>query len=297
MSQQSTAEALLRKYLLGDLDQSRQEQVEEQLFCDDAFIERLSAAQDELINDYAANMLSEREHKLFEKNFVLSDERRNKIRFARALELYLEDQTALQPASPAPPRRLLSWLTGPVSFLLEHKGLAAGALATVLLIAILTPRVLRWLAPNTEVVSSDIRRASIEQQIAEFNKHPSRHAEGSQATPELALQPLRLREDSEMKRAVLSGDEELLRLRLMLPHESYENYRAITSLVGSGELFTIENLKPQDDMNARVILINVPPKFLPTGDYQIDLKGETAGGQVSDVIRYSFRVINNAARR
>src|SRR5215213_4640229 len=99
MSQQSTEEALLRKYLLGDLDQGQQDQVEEQLFCDDSFTERLSAAQDELINDYAANMLPEREQKLFEKNFVLSDERRNKIRFAHALELYLEDQIALQPAS------------------------------------------------------------------------------------------------------------------------------------------------------------------------------------------------------
>jgi hypothetical protein len=297
MSQQSAEEMLIRKYLLGDLDQRQQEQVEEQLFCDDGFTEKLSAVQDNLIDEYVFDLLPERERELFEKNLSLSDERRNKIQFARALELYIEDQIALQPALPAPRRRLLSWLTGSVSFLLERKARVAVALATILLIAILTPRVTRWLIPNTEVVPLETTRANIEQQITELNKRPLKSTVGDRAMPELALQPLRLREGSEMKRVVLNGDEELLRLKLTLPPERYENYRAITSLVGGGELFTVEDLRPEDGMNAGMIIINIPPKFLPTSDYQLELKGVSAGGQVMGATRYSFRVINNVTRR
>jgi hypothetical protein len=294
MSQQSTEEALMRKYLLGDLDQGQQEQVEEQLFCDDGFNHRLSTAQDELINEYVAKMLPERERELFEKNFVLSDERREKLQFAHALDLYLEEHTSPQPAPPAQRRHPLHWLKGKLTFTRRRWAWAALALALLIVLTVFIPGVFRWL---TSGVPWESTRASIERQLAELNKRTSKSAAGSLTAPELALQPLRLREDGEMKRVVFNGGEELLRLRLALPPERFESYYATTSVVGGGELFTVYNLRPEDGTNAGVIFLDILPKFLPTGDYQIELKGEAAGGRVVEVARYSFRVINNVTRR
>jgi hypothetical protein len=297
MSQQSTEEALMRKYLLGDLDQGQQEQVEEQLFCDDGFNDRLSAVQDELINEYAANMLPEREQELFEKNFVLDDERHKKLLFAHALELSLEKRTTLQPALLTLPRRPRQWLKDKLTFPRRRWAWAALAVVAVIGLAVFAPRVLRWSAPGGGVVPWESTHVSIERQMAELNMRTSKSAAGGPAAPELALQPLRLRQDGEMKRVVLSGEEELLRLRLALPPEKYESYRATTSVVGGGELFTVYNLRPEDGTNAGVIIVDILPKFLPTGDYQIELKGEAAGGLVVELARYSFRVINNVTRR
>jgi hypothetical protein len=295
MSQQSTEEALMRRYLLGDLDQGQHEQVEEQLFCDDDFNNRLSTVQDELINEYAANMLPEREQKLFEKNFVLDDERRKKLQFAQALELYLEERTTSQPASLAP-YRPRQWLKDKLTFPRRRWAWAALAVVSVIVLAVFAPRVLRWSTPGDGVVPWGSTRASIERQLAELNMRTSKSVAGGPAAPELALQPLRLRQDSEMKRVIFSGREELLRLRLALPPERYESYRATMSVVGGGELFTVYNLRPEEGTNAGVILVDILPKFLPTGDYQIELKSEAAGGRVIEVARYSFRVINNVPR-
>lgn len=297
MSQQSTEEALMRKYLLGDLDQAQQGQVEEQLFCDDDFNNRLSTVQDELINEYAANMLPEREQELFEKNFVLSDERRKKLQFAQALELYLEERTASRPAPLTLSRHPLQWLKVNLSFPRSRWAWATLAVAAVIVLALSAPKVLRRSMSGNGVIPWESTRASIERQLAELNMRTSKSAAGGPAAPELALQPLRLRQDSEMKRVVLSGGEEFLRLRLAIPPERYENYRATTSVVGGGELFTVYNLRPGDGTNAGVILVDILPKFLPSGDYQIDLKGEAAGDRVVEVARYSFRVINNVTRR
>jgi anti-sigma-K factor RskA len=291
MSQQSNDEVLMRNYLLGELDEGRQEQVEERLLYDDDFAEKLSTAQDALIDDYVFDALPEGERQSFEKNFVLNDERRDKILFAQTFEIYVDERYGQQPptldnAHPPPP----SW-RNPLPFLRAHKAWAAIS-AIVALLLFLTPTMVRWIKPPPDQVALlRARRASIERQIAEVNNRPTNQS--SQApTSELVLQPTLLREDSGIKRVILTEDIKLLTLKLTLPQAQHENYRALVLTVEGDELFAIDGLRFESDAGVATVLLKIPSEFLMTGDYQIQLRGEAADGSVSDAVRYNFRVIN-----
>jgi len=284
MSQQRDEEVLIRKYLLGDLNDIQQEQVGERLLCDDSFAERLYAAQDNLIDDYVFNLLPADERENFEKNFILTDERRKKLLFSQTLQSYVSIGDIRQ----CEDDHLLSkWWKNSLLFLREHKAWSGTALAVVIFLIFLTPRIASWLKP-TGPASLSQNRASIERQIAELNKQPFDPNVHAPNTLELLLQPILLREGGEIKKAVLTGDIQTLNLKLVLPHVRYGSYRALVQTVEGSELFTIEGLKPE--ASVAEILLRIPSEFLSTGDYQLELKGIASGGQEEDAARYNFQV-------
>ncbi|MGE0883230.1 MAG: CHAT domain-containing protein [Blastocatellales bacterium] len=78
----------IRRYLLGESSPSGREQIEERLFTDDEFAELLLLCEDELIDDYARNLLQANERELFEKNFSFSPKRHEKLLLAQAAVRY-----------------------------------------------------------------------------------------------------------------------------------------------------------------------------------------------------------------
>src|SRR5689334_400392 len=78
-------ELRLRQYLLRDLPDREQEEVEAELFAEDSGAEQLSAAEDELIDAYVRNELSARERTLFETSFVTSSRIAQRVQMAGAL--------------------------------------------------------------------------------------------------------------------------------------------------------------------------------------------------------------------
>lgn len=85
--------AEIRKYLLGEIEaEDERRKIEERLMLDDDFFEELSMQEDELIQDYVDDHLSADERRRFEKHFFISEERRQKIEFARALRRYIDER-------------------------------------------------------------------------------------------------------------------------------------------------------------------------------------------------------------
>ena len=79
----------LRRYLLGASDALAREELERRLFSDDEiFWERLSIAEDELIDDYATGALDADDRALFDSHFLSTGERRARLEFARAIHAY-----------------------------------------------------------------------------------------------------------------------------------------------------------------------------------------------------------------
>lgn len=284
MNQQIDEEMMIRHYLLGGLDEGRQAQVDERLLCDDDFAERFYAAQDNLIDDYVFNLLIEEERASFEKNFIFTGERRQKLLFAQTMENYVSKNYP-RPRGFAHAASL--WWRNLLPSLSKHKVWAATAFATGLLLIVFTLKLVGWFKPNAQDTLSQ-RRASIEHQLAELNTQPFNANAQALPTLELSLQPSLLREGDEMKKADLVQDLKLLSLKLWLPQVRYQNYRALVRTVEGNELFAIEALKPQ--AGAAEILLKIPTEFLPTDDYQIELKGVADNGQAEDVARYNFRV-------
>lgn len=84
--------AEIRKYLLGNIKvEDERRKIEERLMLDDDFFEELLIEEEELIQDYVDDHLDTDERQSFEKHFLISEERRQKINFARALRRYINE--------------------------------------------------------------------------------------------------------------------------------------------------------------------------------------------------------------
>jgi anti-sigma-K factor RskA len=85
--------AEIRRYLLGNIQvEDERRKIEKRLMLDDDYFEEILIEEDELIQDYVDDQLSTDERRRFEKHFFISEERRDKIKFARALRRYINEQ-------------------------------------------------------------------------------------------------------------------------------------------------------------------------------------------------------------
>ncbi len=80
---------LVRRYLLGDLTGSDQENCEEKFMTGDTSLAEIEAAEDELLDEYLAGRLTESERAQFEQHFLSTPERQQKLRFAKVFRRYV----------------------------------------------------------------------------------------------------------------------------------------------------------------------------------------------------------------
>jgi len=123
MNAEASDDNLLRAYLLGRLATESQERVDQRLFSDDRiFWEHLCLVEEELIDQYVRGELDGEDAARFERDFLVTDERRAKLDLARALKAYAERRQESR-------RRAWDWLRGPVA----SPAWALAVAATVLL--------------------------------------------------------------------------------------------------------------------------------------------------------------------
>ena len=287
MGEQSTDEVVLRRYLLADIDEKQRDALEERLLSDDDFAETLSLAQSSLIDDYVFNALSPTDRQLFEKNFILNDERKKDLLLSQAFDIYSEPKT--KPVSDvAEPKDKRSWWTRFLSFIQTHKVEMAFSLATVVLLAFFTPDIFRWIKSR---VSIDESRASIERRIAEYNRRPFTTQSLSLRSQELSLQPTLLRGGSELQRIEITAGVELVNLKLDLIGPQYGQYSAVVKTVEGNELFSVDGLMPEEK---QTVLLRIPSEFLTSNDYQVALIGIAPDGGRKEVAAYNLRVIKRS---
>src|SRR5215813_9388727 len=79
-------DAQLTRYLLGELTEEEQVEIEERAFRDRRYLLEIEAVECDLIDDYVRGALSEVERRQFEERFLASEKRRRKLEFAKSLE-------------------------------------------------------------------------------------------------------------------------------------------------------------------------------------------------------------------
>lgn len=275
--QNQEEEALFRDYLLGSLNEEKEGQVEERLLVDDDFAERLSVAENNLIDDYVFAALLAGERESFEENFIITDERRKKLRLAQALEVYVDRM----PAPVVVPDLSVPWWRNPAELLRSYKTWVM--VAVIVAFVIFAPKIIKKLNESDQIDRMGAQRASLESRIAEFNRRPN---DQLQTLPsyELALDSSLQREDSSLGRAILSGGVKLLILKLKVS-PSHEKYRAVVLTAEDTELFGVADLTREGG----VVYLKIPSEVLNTDDYQIQLTG--TDGVAEAPVRFYFRVI------
>lgn len=142
MSVDTFSEDRLVRYLLGDLAEDEQVEIEARAFQDQHCLRSIEAAESDLIDAYVRGELSERERRQFEGRFFASAERRRKVEFARALarvapEFAASNQAAQTTGATVTATSRPAWRDALKAFLaqlnpLTKYGLAAAALLVLL---------------------------------------------------------------------------------------------------------------------------------------------------------------------
>jgi hypothetical protein len=90
------SEELIDRYLLGDLPEDKQAEIEDRAFTDREYLERILQAESDLIDEYVRGGLSDSERRLFQSRFLASEERRRKVEFAKALSNVIHEEKAAE---------------------------------------------------------------------------------------------------------------------------------------------------------------------------------------------------------
>jgi len=85
--------------VLGELPVAEQRRLEEQFFSAAEAFERLVAVEDDLIDDYVCGDLSARQRERFERHFLISPERRERLALAEALVTTVSEQEQPEPVA------------------------------------------------------------------------------------------------------------------------------------------------------------------------------------------------------
>ena len=106
---------LLRSYLLGALPEAETETCDELSFTDDAFVARLQAVEEDLIDAYLQNELPQQEREQFQAYYLASPRRQEKVKFAQSFQSFAERQVFAPTVAPAVPIAAAAPVRQPIS--------------------------------------------------------------------------------------------------------------------------------------------------------------------------------------
>jgi hypothetical protein len=247
----------IRRYLLGGLTEEARQGIEQRLLTDEDFFEELLFAEEELADQYLDGGLSEEERRDFEGHFLSTPERRRKLRFAKALNRYVSENSVAARAEAAMSQALppaaaqthaKSWAERASAFW-GGRGRALRTAAAFAVVALIAGAV--WLAS-----------APPPRTLATFNLSPVSVTRGDAARPT----SVRLPPDADDLKFVLSlpGGEAAAapRFRAQLEDED-----------GVGERFEAER------QDARTVSVVIPASRLARGrQYSLKLFESGADG-------------------
>lgn len=267
-TQMETKEAI-RQYLLGLLPQEQAGELEEQLFIDGELFEELLIAEDELVDQFLAGEMSEREREAVERHFLRAPGRQEQLLFAGALKKYIsatapqavKDPGARQQTPPGKRPEKTSLL----SRLFPRNPALAYPLAAALVLTIVGGI---WLA------SRMVNRSNQPQTVWAIELTPG-------------LQ----RDDGEIKSFVIPANIDAVRLQLDLTEDQYKSYEAFVQGIDGRSVITRNNLKAQSANGRRIVAVDVEPARLAAGDYRVKLSGLSASGNLENLDSYPFKVL------
>ena len=272
----------LRKYLLRQLGETKEESIEMRLLADKAFGRLMAIAEDDLIDDFVSARLSESEMKAFRSHYLTTPERIQRVRFATALDQYASEKELpangpVLKAHPIPPAARRWAIVLPVFALL------------LIVAAIGIFRAGRFRHRDYDDLRREVARLNQDQSVppvAELRKN-------SPGTKALVLRHNLVREDADSRVLSVTPDLKVIRVLLELPERRYSSYTVALQSVAGEDLSSLADLKSRDDSGAGFVVVNLPASVLPRGDYQLKLFGIDSSGQSTELGLYPFQIMKN----
>jgi hypothetical protein len=314
-------EKLIAQYLLGELPEEQQVEIEDRALSDKEYLANITAVENDLIDEYVRGELSGTEQQHFETRFLASAERRKRVEFAKALRTVVSEPVRSEKQD----ARRWSWRESLYAF---FSGLNPAARLALVAAAILFIAVAAWLFVETQRLRRQVNQLQAENQSGqnlqqaleaerkrntELNARLDQEKQQREQTDEslrqltetteatnpapppviasLVLLPGLSRGGDQKPSLDLSNDARLVRLQIGIdPEEQYKTFAVELRTSAGRQVWNRENLAARSRRGTRAVGLTLPATVLKPGDYELRLRGLTESGVAEDVGFYYFNV-------
>ena len=288
----------IKRYLLGDLPENEAERLVERCRADEELGEVFRTAENDLIDAYVCQELSDRQRRQFEIHF-LDPERRMRVDVARMLmNPEVRAKVSLDPI--VGERWAPKWWS---VFFSIRAGFATAALAGIALIVFLFVQNYRL---HEELVSSRSAQTALQGQVDSLQRQNAQsQVQVGVAPPHppvavafLMLSPALLRRPGSNTRQVMTLSPAISSVVLMLALDpssinsaTYARYDVVLETVEGRTIRTLKGLNSGHAPDGGdVVRAPFPAQLLKDGDYIATLMGRTAAEKRTELASYSFSV-------
>jgi hypothetical protein len=224
---------IIRDYLLGRLGDDEQRKIEERLMLEDDFFDEFESSKDELVEQYCAGELGQKEKVWFQDHYLASKEGQQRYEFVMALDSINRPQPAPIPG-PIPQPTLLERIT---LFLKRQPWAIASATSVVLVVIVAFVWISRSAGPT-------ITGPTLNSQL--INRQ-----QGSLEVPKVQL----------------PADAGFLKLKLLLPQPSKSGVSYRAELDNKTEEKVVKVVASDSES----VSVEIPASLLPSGEYALTL--------------------------
>ena len=272
----------LKKYLLGNLDETSNEEIGLQIFADETFEEQLLIAENDLIEDFLDKNLSSEEEKLFYENFLICQDRKKQLEEISFFRQYSKKIFQTENATEQNVETSKSFLEKIKNLFTFNIKFAAPVLA-VLIFALAIGFGWRIFYYNQPV-----ELTALEKEYAELNRKDVGNTVELSAMTNVNLLPGTFRDSGSINKLKPENLSDKIYFRLALPFNPAENELLKAELLRDQKtVFRQPEIQVYKNQSGQEIRLVLPKTILTKGQYQIKI--ENPQTKDSPVI-YNFAV-------
>jgi hypothetical protein len=270
--------ARARRYLLGEASEEECAVLEQEYFERQEVLDRIAAAEDELIEDYLAGQLTTADRARFERSYLSAPQHRVRVETVRRLI-----EQGARASMVGPQRMPAAW---PKRIMRSGPWLALAA--SILVVA----SVAFWMLPFGGPPADVARNRTTQPAPA---PPPERATPAPSTIPSvfaLAVSPVAVRGASDSPAAVIPAGTDLVAIRLQRDGENRNitARRASIHTVGGREAWQGPVAAAPEALPGVAASIEVPAAAIPADDYLITLFGSDQRGVETEWAQYFLRV-------
>ena len=276
----------MAQYLLGQLPEEEQAELERRYLADDTLFEELLTIEDDLRDAYVRGELSRPDREAFEQRLLTAPRQKQEQEFARTLCRYLgETGTRVGP---------LAQLVAKWKSVLR----ALGAQPRMVLVPALSVTILVLMVGGWWLGRRSVRPLQLppaQPQTASGNAPGAVAPTAGEQEPEARTMAVVL------SRGLVRGNEEGSKPLVIPPEVSqvrlearvevnYPRYEAVLQTAESKRIWSKGDLEAQAYPGGKRIVLSLSSSLFPPGDYILTLRGLPTTGTPETVAEYAFRI-------
>ena len=271
---------MIRQYLLGELDEHEQEQLEQRVITNPDYKEQVLITEEELLEEFVNGTLSSRELESFNRMYA-SPAQLRKVKIARALNRYaLEHSPVVQPMAHR------SWARSLIDLFSTRNRFHQFSLAALILVLAVGGSVLvYWLI--SRVAGADYNA------LLQLNQPASEILQPNSSVVSVSLPPLLFRGTGESRTITITKETQTVQLRLPDPSGGAYSFQATLKDREGAEVFSLQDLRVRQIEQHAVLVLQIPARMLKPQDYQLEISEKRADGTYEPPSTYPVHVVES----